>query len=770
MLAPAEWAKEEARLKRTLKAIHARLAEVEEIVRYHKQRVIQTRQTMWEELPHTAEGIDEAIQLVQHQKYLGELEREYLIYRRLLPILERMASSPYFGRIDFQETGADRPREIYIGISSMVEPETGAHLVYDWRAPISSLFYDYQPGPGSYVAEAGRVEGEILLKRQYKISKGRLEYVFDTELTIEDELLQQILSQSTDLKMRTIVQTIQREQNRAIRAEGSPLLIVQGPAGSGKTSIALHRVAYLLYRHRDTLSAKDIVVVSPNQVFNDYISGVLPDLGEENMQQTTFSQLVQKHLQESLGEDYTIEEGSAHLEYLFAKRGTPGYDLRVQEVTYKGSTAFFNEVQAYVERLHQGEGLDFPDIVWQGKRVISGAEIRKLVTETYSYLPFSKRLDKAGRRIRYLLQPMREERLRAARQRLENDPTHQDKNSREILALARSLVDEEFADIEMLIDRFTAVDILDHYANLFRRSAGTRNATKDERALLNGAAQQAAIFKATLARLAQGRIAYEDVAPLLYLKAALGEIQGDREIRHVVIDEAQDYSAFHYEVFRELFPAATFTVLGDPAQSIHPYLGTADLTAVEKAIAPGKSAVIRLEISYRSTKEIIELARLIDPERSGARPIDRSGSKPLLVRVDDPAALPQAAAAHVRRLHEKGIRSVSIICKTAAEAQRAYAELRKELPLHLVTADDDTLAHGDVVIPAYLAKGLEYDGVLIYDASDGTYSHESERRLFYTACTRALHHLHLLYTGSPTPFLAGALPDLADHEVFEKEP
>ncbi|HLS91632.1 MAG TPA: RNA polymerase recycling motor HelD [Limnochordia bacterium] len=752
MLTPEEWAQEEARLKRTLAAIHQRLSEIEGLVKWHKDRVIATRRTMWAELPHAVESIDEAIQLVQHQKYLGEFEREYLIYRRLLPILERMASSPYFGRIDFREQGAQHPRQVYIGIASLVEPGTGEHLIYDWRAPISSMFYDYQPGPGSYQAQGGRVEGEILLKRQYKIAKGKLEYVFDTELTIEDELLQQILSQSADQKMRTIVQSIQREQNRAIRDEGHSLLIVQGPAGSGKTSIALHRVAYLLYRHRKTLSAKDIVVVSPNQVFNDYISDVLPDLGEENMQQTTFYQIVRAVLAKVAEEGIEIEDSSTHLEYLFGERGSPGYTRRVKEMQYKSSPAFFSEVQKYIQRLHQGQEIACPDIVYDGHVVISAGEIRELVTKTYSYLPYSKRLDKVGRRIHYLLEPFREERLAAAIKRIENDPKHQDLNRREIRQLARTLVDEEFRPIDQVIQQLTRVEVLRHYANVFRQP--------------DAPTELQAIGEAVISRLAQGKIAYDDIAPILYLAAALGEIQGDRQIRHVVIDEAQDYSRFHYEVFRRLYPSATFTVLGDPAQSIHPYLNTVALETIEQTIAPGDAQVIRLNMTYRSTKEIVQFSRAIDPSGGGAHPIDRHGAKPLILEVTDPARLIDAAAAQARELHEAGARSVAIICKTAAQSQEVYAGLRERLPVRLVTADDDTLPRGDLVIPAYLAKGLEFDGVLIYDASANVYHDESERKLFYTACTRALHHLRLMYVGRLTPFLDDLSPGLAERAAF----
>ena len=501
-----------------------------------------------------------------------------------------------------------------------------------------------------------------------------------------------------------------------------------------------------------TLSAKDIIVISPNQVFNDYISDVLPDLGEENMQQTTFYQIVRALLGKLAPEGVEIEDNSTHLEYLFGKRGSPGYALRVKEVQYKGSPAFFAEVQKYIQRLHQGQEIACPDIVYDGHVVISAGEIRELVTKTYNYLPYSKRLDKVGRRIRYLLEPFREERLAAAVKRIESDPKHQDLNRREVRQLARTLVEEEFRPIDDAIQQLTAVDVLRHYANVFRQPDAPK--------------ELQAIGEAVVGRLAQGKIAYDDIAPILYLAAALGEIQGDRQIRHVVIDEAQDYSRFHYEVFRRLYPSATFTVLGDPAQSIHPYLNTVELETIERAIAPGDAQVIRLHMTYRSTKEIVQFSRAIDSSEGGAHPVDRHGAKPLILEVADPARFVEAAAAQVRELHEAGARSVAIICKTAAQSQEVYAGLKERLPVHLVTADDDTLPRGDLVIPAYLAKGLEFDGVLIYDASANVYHDESERKLFYTACTRALHHLRLMYTGRLTPFLDDLSPGLAERAAF----
>ena len=323
---PTQWNREAERLAQVYRKICMELSRREFEVKAYKEIIIETKQSIWEGGDHTWEygDTDAAVEVKQSMDILKQENQKYKIARRQLNKLERLKKSPYFGRIDFTEKGVSDTEEIYIGITSFFD-ERGDILIYDWRAPVAGIFYDFELGPASYRCMDGIIEGTVSLKRQYRITEDRLDYMLDTGIKIDDELLQEILSKNADEKMRNIVTTIQKEQNRIIRDEGHQLLMVQGVAGSGKTSIALHRIAYLLYKYRDeNMTSGNILIFSPNTVFNDYISNVLPELGEENMQQTTFDEYIEK----MAGNGLTYETSSAHMEYVL----TSGE--REDQVTY----------------------------------------------------------------------------------------------------------------------------------------------------------------------------------------------------------------------------------------------------------------------------------------------------------------------------------------------------------------------------------------------------------------------------------------------------
>jgi DNA helicase-2/ATP-dependent DNA helicase PcrA len=287
----SDWDYEKSRLKKVYDEIENQLAERREGISGYRRDIVRLRRSMWENEAHNwlSGDMDAAANIKQYRDMLDSENRKYLQSRQILKQLEKMAQSPYFARVDFKEEGMEDVEQIYIGIASLFDRENNDILICDWRAPISSIFYDYELGFAKYPSHEGVIRGHISLKRQFRITRSHIDYMFDSSIKIDDEILQEILSKNVDDKMRTIVTTIQKEQNRIIRNEENDLLIVQGAAGSGKTSIALHRVAYLLYKYRDQkITAQNIVIFSPNQLFNDYISNVLPELGEENMQQTTF--------------------------------------------------------------------------------------------------------------------------------------------------------------------------------------------------------------------------------------------------------------------------------------------------------------------------------------------------------------------------------------------------------------------------------------------------------------------------------------------------
>ena len=332
--------------------------------------------------------------------------------RRAINKLERMLKTPYFARIDFREHGTPTAEEIYIGIATLLD-EAGQPLIYDWRAPVCSMFYDYELGPAEYRCAAGVISGEITRKRQYKIEDGRLVYMFDCNVKIDDEILQEILSQHSDEKMRAIVTSIQREQNQVIRNEEHPVVLVQGAAGSGKTSIALHRAAYYLYKERDQITSKNILIFSPNQLFADYISNVLPELGEETALCTTFQDLVAPLLPPGL----SVEDRHNQLEFTLTTDGSAADRLREEKIYLQTTPEFLALIDDYQNYL-TARGRPFSDLQFEGETILRQEEIRALYNDYYAYLPLKKRLQQLQRRAFYLLRPVAARKIKEEAQRL----------------------------------------------------------------------------------------------------------------------------------------------------------------------------------------------------------------------------------------------------------------------------------------------------------------------------------------------------------------
>ena len=475
--------------------------------------------------------------------------------------LKRMAEAPYFGRIDFQELSREL-QQIYIGIASLVKPQTGEYLIYDWRSPVAGMFYDYEPGPASYQCPAGTIQGIMNLKRQYRIAHGELGSFFDTDLKIDDEILQEILSQSADVKMRTIVNSIQREQNRIIRDLSHRLLLVQGPAGSGKTSIALHRAAYILYQERQTLTARNILILSPNQIFSNYISGVLPELGEENVLQTTFREYLFNFKPVS---NVNNEDREAQLEYLLDQPAAADHAIRVAAISYKSSPAFVQLLRKYLGWLETDLLRDCPTIEFKGRIVFTPAEWQRFFGKNLAYLPPTQRLAQLKKVIQVKLRPIVNE-IRRAKE-AEIAASGEEVNEKTIKAMARLAARQELDSLLNQIDHLTNLSSLGLYRRLFADpqlwpslSVGTELPESWPE-----------ICSQTLSRLDQGLVPYEDSLPLFFFHGMLEGFPVKNTIRHLIIDEAQDYSVLHFEVLKHLFPRTSWTVLGDPDQTINPY-------------------------------------------------------------------------------------------------------------------------------------------------------------------------------------------------------
>lgn len=728
---------EEQRLRRVTEEIKAQLEETGISTSFYNRRAHALREFIWEELQISSADPDIYDELAQLLIQLGEergtAARKYYRLRTLLT----MKHSPYFGRFDFQAEGSPQPEMFYIGRGSLVDSETGEQLVYDWRAPVSSIYYDYGLGSAAYEAPMGTVQGTVTKKRQYKIEDGRLIYMLDTDVTIDDEILQQELSQHANESLRSIVTSIQREQNQAIRYEKKPILVVTGPAGSGKTSVAVHRIAYLLYKHRQHTTSNDVIIFSPSHVFSEYIANVLPELGEENVVQTTF----QSFAEATLGGAYHCESLMDFQEQLASASENEAQALAAR-LAAKNSKEFLHRLERAVEE--SSADVKAEDIFLAGRLIMAAEEVRRLITTDYSYLPLAGRLAKVRHRLIMLMRPVKRQIIRERYRQTKEEDVLQSNGHWEWARAAIAPVRAAYKEALSRVDTWLRVDPVKTYVKLLN---------PEER-------------EHTEAALRQGKILFEDAAPILFLKGKLEGFPAQRRIRQVVIDEGQDYSALQLRIIYELFPKAQFTLLGDENQLLNPGLRGRNGLASATHIFPAEEVEsIHLSKQYRSTQEIAYFCLTLLPEqdRRGAEPTVRRGEKPTVVQVN-PVRQGKVVQGWIRGLQERGNRSIAVICRSAAQAQAACTELQEINP-SLITDEHSRYRGGLVVIPYYLAKGLEFDAVVIWDADAAYFSQPHHRYQLYVACSRALHELVVFYTAAPSPFVAEVPKELYHFKV-----
>ena len=740
-----EWKLENEYLENVLKEARKQLSEKRDFNEKVKKEAIETQKELWEEVGSVsiANELDQLVDFLGFIDVLKRQKRSHEFIAKLQERYEKMVLSPYFGRIDFLENGDERAEKYYIGISNLVNDDYDI-LVYDWRAPVSSMFYDYEIGEAEFKCPEGIIPGKVTLKRQYKISDGKIEYMFDSNLKIDDEILQEILGKSADSKMKAIVTTIQREQNKVIRNEEYKNLIVQGPAGSGKTSIALHRVAYLLYKHRDKIKPQNIVIFSPNQIFNDYISNVLPQLGEDNMCQTTFKEYMHK----ALGGELKMENYYDMMEYILASKEKPAYQKRIRNIKYKSSIEFIDILKKYVTYVEKIDR-NFTDIIFRGKLIISSKDLQELFYKDYFQLPLKRRLQKIRERILFLLKPYEKERIREVADELDDSGIFIDKV--EITERSIAVVRDETKDIYFEINILTEFDLVDIYKKLFENLelfSGSSNAENCEKEIDE-------IKDYTLESLGAQTLYYEDQPPLLFLKGALGDLPKTSEIKYVIIDEAQDYTPLQYEIFYQLFKSASITMLGDLNQSINPFMNVGDYNNISHIFPRDNTCIMNLTKSYRSTMEITKFSRMLLNKEITDESVARYGDRPLVLGFPNEEAIKERILEDIKIYKEKGYKSIGIITRIKKEADEVYSFLKDKVQVKSIISDDEEYLNDAIIIPAYLAKGLEFDEVLIYNAGNENYCSEEERLLFYTACTRALHMLCVYYSGKCTPLLQG---------------
>lgn len=606
--------------------------------------------------------------------------------------LSKILDIPYFGRIDFSETKEKKnsPLPIYIGIHTFYDINTKMNLIYDWRAPISGMFYDHELGAASYISPAGEIKGEISLKRQYHIRNGKMEYMIESSLTVHDDILQKELSANTDEKMKNIVATIQREQNRIIRNEDAHVLIIQGVAGSGKTSIALHRIAYLLYAFKGSISSKDILIISPNKVFADYISNVLPELGEETVPETSMEQI----LSGILDNKYNYQNFFGQVTELLGKP-TPEFIERIQ---YKSSLDFISQLDKFV--LYIENNYFKASDVHLNKHIIIPAEFIDEQFRRFNRYPMRQRFETMTD---YILEMMKVQYGFTA------------------TTAERNTLKKEIKKM------FAGNNDMQVYKNFFDW-----------------------IGKPELLKLRKNRmLEYTDLAPLAYLHLSLEGNTIQSPVKHLLIDEMQDYSPIQYKVISKLY-ACRKTVLGDASQSVNPY-GSSTAGMISKTFVTGE--VMKLCKSYRSTYEITDFAQRIR-SNDELEPVERHGEKPEIHRFTNPEKEVAGIADLISTFKKSGYKSLGIICKTELQAKETDLQLKKYTDeVYFLSNQSTAFVKGIIITSAHMAKGLEFDEVIIPQTDNKNYHSEIDRSMLYVATTRAMHKLTLTYSGRKSELL-----------------
>lgn len=598
--------------------------------------------------------------------------------------LTKILAIPYFGRIDFLEKKENsKVMPIYIGIHTFYDPESRATLIHDWRAPVSSMFYDHELGEAGYRSPSGEIKGVISLKRQYRIRGGKMEFMIESALTVHDDILQKELSSNADDKMKNIVATIQREQNRIIRNEDIRTLIIQGVAGSGKTSIALHRIAYLLYTFRDSISSKDILIISPNKVFSDYISNVLPELGEETVPETSMEQILSGVLEHK----YKYQTYFGLVNELLEK---PSSSL-IDRIAYKASFGFISELDKFILHIEN--------------TYFKAAEV-KLTKYITIPAPFIEE-----QYLRFNRYPIR----------------------RRFDAMADYMLD-------MLKIQYA-----------FTVTTAGRNLLKKEIRLMFAGNNDIQVYKdffkwtnnPGMFKMRKGHtLEYSDLAPLAYLHLAL-EGNGNQpfRVKHLLIDEMQDYSPIQYKVIQKLFPCRK-TVLGDAGQSVNPY-GSSTAETIQKSLTA--SEIMKLCKSYRSTFEITDFAQKIHPNAE-LEPVARHGEKPQILQFGSAVEELSGIMGLISTYRKSGYKSLGIICKTEQQA-RKMADMLKSYAndISFLSSQSSAFVQGIVITSAHMAKGLEFDEVIIPQTDERNYRSEIDKSMLYVAVTRAMHRLTLTF-------------------------
>ena len=661
-----EFERERNYLNKTVSLIRKKISKLGQELFDDDSKVLEFKKLIWD--THTEMDPNEMRSMMAESDLQVSIMQSKGNY---LQRLFRIQNKPYFGSIRFKEEGSEEEDNIYIGITH-VEDKLD-YYVHDWRSPICSMFYDYETGPASYKAPSGIIKGNIIKKRQYIIEDAELKHIFDNDLNISDSLLQEVLAEESSDKMKNIVNTIQEEQNKVIRNTEDKNLIVEGIAGSGKTSVALHRIAFLLYRIPN-LTSSNVVVFTPNKVFSEYISNVLPELGEDNAYDMTFYDLLCQNINE-----YKDIENFTDFISRYYKGNVDNYDI----IKYKQSDEIIKDINNYINNLLStikfNNKLEYDNFI-----EIDTEELNNMLNYKYNRFPLFERIKEISKRI------------------ASNNYEGSTKNASSIEKKLKELLNIK-------------LDLKDIFNNFYQSEYSKYKDKVNDKYLY-----------------------YEDACIFLYIKSLLVGFNTNHVIKEIVIDEAQDYNKLQYLIIKKTFKTSNYTILGDTNQTINPYYKYDSLEELTSIFESSK--YITLTKTYRSTGKIIDYTNKI-LGLNHVTAIRNDKASDIIFRNN---ITKNDFLTDINNLKTIS-KSIAIITKNDKEAEKVYNMLKDNLDIMLI----DGFGHIKrdlVVVPSYVAKGLEFDSVIIYTDEDNKYQ-EKDKYLFYVACTRAQHNL-IIYNNS----------------------
>lgn len=681
---------------------------------------------------------------------------EVLLTRvKKLENIKKIKNVPYFARMDFKEENRDLEK-LYIGKISILDNKTAEPIIVDWRAPISNLYYEGKIGSAEYECLGKKIKGDILLKRQYIIEKKQLKKYIDINVTGNDELLQNALEEKADDRLKNIVATIQDEQNKIIRAKINSPLIVQGVAGSGKTTIALHRIAYLIYNYEKEFKPEEFMIIAPTKFFLNYISNILPDLGVNNVKQCTFEDFAY----DVIGKKLKISDSNEKLVIIVNKEfddiNKGKIDIMIKEAKYKSSIKFKKIVDDYLLQI-ENNYIPKNDFYFKDYEIMSYNNINKLFKETYKMYNYNDRIKEIEKN---LISELKKKSLLI----IDDIRKKRSKELQNLTGENRIKVFDKYEKIIKLLEK-DYKKIVKQYLNQISK----KDCIQYYKEFIDGYLQNSDevmiyLKKNTSNNLQKNEISFEDLAPIMYIQYKIFGIKEKCKIKHVVVDEAQDYGEFQFDILKQILNSNSMTILGDIAQGVHYYRGIENWKKfIDVEFKNVKTVYTTLNKTYRTTKEIMEVAnnvinKLPEFEKEyivlGEPVIDRKNS----VNIKKNKNIDELISSINNRINEylqNDYKSIAIIGKDMNECEEIEKKLRKtRKDIKLIKGKDSEYNSGISVIPSYLAKGLEFDCVIISNANEEKYTYSSlDIKLLYVTITRAMSKLDIFYTGEITGLL-----------------